>query len=110
MSMIIHPNIPPSARRVLSELSTNCCIDSLILFGSRAVGDHEDGSDVDVAVCGANISRLQWARLRNTAYESKTLYWISLVHYDNNPSLLKFRIQETGVEIYVREKAARQPE
>ncbi len=32
-------------------------IDKVILFGSRARGDHRRASDIDLAVCGGNISR-----------------------------------------------------
>jgi predicted nucleotidyltransferase len=104
--MIDHPHIPSSVKQFLSELCTDCRINSLILFGSRAVGDHEERSDVDVAVCAPALTRLDWARLRVTAYEADTLYWVSLVHYDRNPPSLKQRIRETGVEIYVNTQTA----
>ena len=32
-------------------------IDKVILFGSRARGDYRRASDIDLAVCGGNISR-----------------------------------------------------
>jgi len=104
--MICHPNIPDSARQFLAAMAANDRVESLILFGSRAVGDHEDRSDIDVAVCGSKITRLDWARFRSAAYEANTLYWISLVHFDRNPPCLQARIQETGVEIYVRTQTA----
>jgi len=102
--MICHPNIPASARQFLAQISSNDAIESLILFGSRAIGDHDERSDVDIAVCGQTISRLEWARLRAAAYKANTLYWVSLVHYERNPPSLRARIRETGVEIYVRTK------
>lgn len=101
-----HPNIPDSAWKFLAELSRNELVDGLILFGSRAVGDHEERSDVDVAVCGANITRLQWARFKDAAHVAPTLYWISLVHFDRNPMALKQQITETGVSVYVRAKTS----
>lgn len=105
--MINHPNIPSSVIRFLARITTGYPIESLILFGSRAFGDHEDRSDIDIAVCGPEITRLDWARLRAAAYEANTLYWVSLVHYDKSPPFLQARIKETGVEIYVRTKTAR---
>ncbi|QPK63182.1 nucleotidyltransferase domain-containing protein [Methylomonas sp. LL1] len=105
--MIHHPNIPESARQFLEHISTDYVIESLILFGSRAIGDHDERSDVDIAVCGPAISRLEWARLRAAAYKANTLYWVSLVHFDRNPPSLRARIIETGVEIYVQTKTTR---
>ena len=102
-----HPNIPESAWQFLAELSCNDSVDALILFGSRAFGDHEERSDVDVAVCGATITRLQWAQFKDAAHVAPTLYWISLVHFDRNPISLRQRITETGVTVYVRTKASR---
>ncbi len=74
----------------------------MILFGSRAIGDHEEHSDIDIAICGPSISRLEWARMRDAAYNAKTLYWISIVHFDRNPTSLKERLSKTGDVIYVR--------
>lgn len=100
--MVCHPNIPESAHRFLADIVANSSIRSLILFGSRAFGDHEARSDIDVAVCGSNITRLEWAKLRDAAYSANTLYWISLVHFDRNPTALRQRILKTGIVIYDR--------
>ena len=105
-----HRPIPDSVLRFLEEITKDECVDALILFGSRAFGDHDDRSDVDVAVCGSSISRLQWARMRDAAYVARSLFWISLVHFDSNPQALKDRIIATGIPIYVRSKAYRQSE
>ena len=104
--MKYHPNIPASAWEFLCQVAVNKSIQSMILFGSRAIGDHDERSDIDIAICGPNISRLEWARMRDAAYNANSLYWISLVHFDRNPSLLKERILKTGVAIYVRTQTA----
>ena len=100
-----HTNIPDSALRFLEGLIRDERIEKLILFGSRAFGDHEDRSDIDIAVCGAMIDRLQWARIKDAAFHAKSLYWISLVHFDSNPTTLQRRILETGTVIYVNAKS-----
>jgi len=97
-----HPHIPESAWQFLEDITRYKFVEALILFGSRALGDHEDRSDVDVAVCGRSITRLQWARIRDDAYSAQSLYWISLVHFDRNPLALRERITNTGIPIYVR--------
>lgn len=101
-----HAHIPESVWNFLIDLSRHGSVEALILFGSRAFGDHEERSDVDVAVRGASITRLEWARIRNAACTARSLYWISLVHLDRNPALLQQRIAQTGVQIYVRPKAS----
>jgi len=105
--IIHHPNIPASVIPFLAMVCANYPIESLILFGSRAIGDHDERSDIDIAVCGSEINRLDWAKLREAAYEANTLYWISIVHYDRNPSELQERIKKTGEKIYVRTKITR---
>jgi|ERR1017187_2533408 predicted nucleotidyltransferase len=102
-----HPNIPESAWTFLTEITQHDAVEGLILFGSRAFGDHEDRSDVDVAVCGPSITRSDWSRIRDAASVARSLYWISLVHFDRNPLILRKRIADTGIQIYDRPKASR---
>jgi len=101
-----HPRIPTSAWAFVEELARNPLVDSVILFGSRAIGDEEERSDVDLAVCGPKISPDEWTRVRLAADNVQTLYQYTLVHFDSNPEALKKRIQETGVVVYDRQKAA----
>ena len=103
--MTRHPNIPLTAWRFVEWLARSESVEAIVLFGSRALGDHEDRSDVDIAVCGSSISRLEWARMRDSANVAQSLYWISLVHLERNPAALKERILGTGVKIYERKKA-----
>ncbi len=102
-----HPNIPPSVREFLNELTHNTAVEELILFGSRAFGDHEERSDADIAVRGDQLTPLGWARMKDAANNARSLFFISLVHFDRNPSQLQQRILETGVRIYVRAQASR---
>jgi predicted nucleotidyltransferase len=97
---IAHPNIPPSVIRLLDELARDPQVEGLILFGSRAIGDHNERSDVDIAVCGKDISSRHWGEIREAAHQSATLYRLGLVHFDKNPEQLRERILSTGVSIY----------
>jgi uncharacterized protein len=101
-----HANIPLSVREFLDQLTQITAVEELILFGSRAFGDQEERSDTDIAVCGSLITPLVWARIKDAANNARSLYWISLVHFDRNPSQLQQRIMETGVRIYVRSQAS----
>lgn len=93
---------PASVHRVIKELVKLYPIDKLVIFGSRAVGDHEDRSDFDIAVFSKSICRKKFSKLRLEIAESRTLYWISLVHFESNPPALKKRILEQGITIYER--------
>ena len=101
-----HPNIPASVRIFLNQLTQIAAIEQLILFGSRAIGDHDERSDADIAVCGPTITPLTWARIKDAANNTQSLYRISLVHLDRNPARLQRRIMETGIRIYVRAQAS----
>lgn len=102
--MIARRNIPESAVSAI-EILVNCPdIERIILFGSRAFGDHQPKSDVDIAVCGPNISRLKLASLRDQIASAPTLFQIAISHLERMPELLRLRVIETGVVIYERKK------
>ncbi len=95
-------DIPQSVQLILDTLVITHPIDELILFGSRAVGDYEPRSDFDIAVRAPSIDRYQFSKIRVETAEARTLYWISLVHFDTTPTRFQSRIREQGVTIYER--------
>jgi predicted nucleotidyltransferase len=95
-----HPNIPESAWNHLLTLAQHPRVDALLLFGSRAFGDHGERSDVDIAVIGAALSREDWALIKDRANLAQSLFWINLVHFDRNPERLRQRILTTGFKIH----------
>jgi predicted nucleotidyltransferase len=100
----MHPNIPKTVVPLIYEFQELSFVERIILFGSRAFGDHDDRSDIDLALLGA-ISRKQWTHLRERAYHYNTLYWVSIVHWNRNPPALQRRILETGVIIFDKKAA-----
>jgi uncharacterized protein len=100
----MHLNIPKTVEPLLYEFRAMSFVEKIILFGSRAFGDHDDRSDVDLALVGL-ITKRQWVHLREQAYHYRTLYWVSIVHWDRNPPALQRRILETGVIIYDKKAA-----
>jgi len=100
--------MPESVQLVLDTLVKTYPVEELILFGSRAVGDHEPRSDFDIAVRANAIDRYQFSKIRVEIAEARTLYWVSLVHFDTTPPKLQERIQKQGVTIYDRSKATGQ--
>lgn len=102
--MIDLDRIPTSAQSFIRHLSSLPQIEQIILFGSRAVGDNDPRADIDLAVSAPNLSRWQFAKLRIEAFEARTLYWISLVHLEQTPNILRKRINQQGVVLYGRKK------
>lgn len=88
----------------LNQIASNKMVDRIIVFGSRAFGDYEPYSDLDLAIDAPNITKYEWLKLREYAtYDLRTILKISLVHYSSNPQKLKDRIKKTGKIIYARQ-------
>jgi uncharacterized protein len=101
--------LPESVLRVLSAIAADSRVERMAVFGSRAVGDNDDRADCDVAVYAPQLTRTQFARLRVSAFESRSLYWISLVHFEHTPKPLQKNILHQGITIYERTTSSRQP-
>ena len=91
--------LPDSLTPQLAELARRYGASRLVLFGSRARGDHHERSDIDLAVYGmpqANRSAF-WLE----AEELPTLLKLDIVHVSQsmNPAFLK-NIEEDGVTLY----------
>lgn len=83
----------------LARLAAKYGAKKLVLFGSRARGDHHPRSDIDLAIYGMpekNRSLFWW-----DAEDLPTLLKFDLVHIDPNmdPALLK-EIEKDGVALY----------
>lgn len=77
-------------------------IEKVILYGSRATGDFEKGSDVDLAVAGEKLSFNDIPRLHYMLEnESPTLLWFDVLNYDTlKNEKLKQNIKKTGIVIF----------
>ncbi len=89
--------------RVLKELSTigaEMGVRRLVLFGSRARGDHRSKSDYDIAVFGS-LTEVEKAKLLGKIDEIETLKKIDLVFADDTGSedLLE-RVETEGLVFY----------
>lgn len=75
-------------------------IQRVLLFGSRARGDHTPRSDIDLALEGRSIPLHVNTRLR----ESAGLYKLDIVHLEtlDNPELEKEVLQE-GIVLFARQ-------
>lgn len=72
-------------------------VEKVILYGSRARGDHRYNSDIDIALVGENLRSEVSSRLR----EAAGLYHLDVVMFNliDNPELLQ-EILKDGKIIY----------
>lgn len=73
-----------------------------ILFGSRAKGNYRHGSDVDIAICGKNVTHETVITLSAILNEETRMpYQFDIVHFETikNPDLKK-HINRVGITLF----------
>ncbi|KYH34986.1 nucleotidyltransferase domain protein [Clostridium tepidiprofundi DSM 19306] len=81
-------------------------VDKVLLFGSRARGDHKINSDVDLCIFGDDVTHLILAKIYMDLYEIDTPLSFDIVQFTelSKKELIKNILSE-GVVIYNGEKA-----
>lgn len=77
-------------------------IEKVLIYGSRSMGNHKPGSDIDLAVFGRNITAESILKLK-TMLEQKlpVPYYFDITHYETiSNSALKAHIDEFGKLFY----------
>jgi uncharacterized protein len=77
-------------------------ITEVVLFGSRAKGNYKTGSDIDLAIKGANISHQTVAQLYDWLNEELPLpYFFDVLHYETiDEPKLKEHIDRVGIVLF----------
>jgi predicted nucleotidyltransferase len=71
------------------------------LFGSRAKGDHQPGSDVDLAIMNDGVDGDVVRKIKGELEESSLPYMVDVVNYSTlEHKELKAHIDGVGVEFY----------
>lgn len=88
--------------KIIAVLAKEPSVEKAILYGSRARGDAEDHSDIDIALLGSGIPLALNTKLR----EAAGLYQLDIVRINelDNKELLS-NIERDGVVIYSAEEA-----
>ena len=88
--------------KIVSMLSHFSEISQALVFGSRAIGNYKQGSDVDIALKG-QLKENTMPRLRGLLEELPLPYFFDLLDYDatENPAL-KEHIDQYGKIFYER--------
>lgn len=80
-------------------------VEKVILFGSRARGDHDKHSDVDLAIQGSDLSNRDWLELSMAIQDDlDSLLFFDVVKLEGAPGNLALRIQNEGEVLYERKK------
>lgn len=95
--------LPNSIKNLVHRLIQQINPDEIILFGSRARGDHRQNSDYDIAVKAEGIEYANWARLQISLEEQPiTLYHVDLVDFSKLDENYRGQITSEGKSLYVR--------
>jgi predicted nucleotidyltransferase len=93
-----HPAITVMIEQIRREPS----VEKIVLFGSRARGDHDPRSDIDLAVACPNAGDAEWATIWNIADDAPMLLAIDLVRLEHAGETLRREIDREGLVLYER--------
>ncbi|KAF0652970.1 nucleotidyltransferase domain-containing protein [Cyanobium sp. Copco_Reservoir_LC18] len=91
------PGIPERAQQRLQQVFANQAhLDAVWLFGSRAMGRHREGSDIDLCLEGPELSHQDRLRLM-AAIDELLLPWkVDVVLRQELPADLEAHLQRVG--------------
>ena len=96
-----HETLPDSIKNLITLIIRLINPEEIILFGSRARGDHRENSDFDIVVKAPTISPKNWAELQLTVEETPiTLFRVDLVDFNQLDDKYKKRISSEGKTLY----------
>ena len=94
----------PIIQHIAEELSQFPSVESVILFGSRARGDHRERSDIDLAVVCPDASIQDWFKMTDVIDDALTLLKIDLVRFEEMQKAFQEEINLEGIVLYEREE------
>ncbi len=80
-------------------------IQTIWLYGSRARGDHQERSDIDLAISCPTATREDWSSIQEILENADTLLKIDCIRYDqlNSNDKLKQNIDQFKKVLFTRE-------
>lgn len=93
--------ISDKSYQLLTETLMECPqIEEVIIFGSRAMGNYKQGSDIDLALKGSNCTPGFILDLKGYINEELPIpYYVDIVHYDTIRNVeLKEHIDRIGLK------------
>lgn len=98
-----HGLIAQDLKHIREAVSDVKEIDQVILFGSRAKGTHDRGSDVDLSISGKGITYDTILRLSRNLNEERPLpYFFDIVNYDSleEDEPIRAHIDRVGIVLF----------
>ena len=97
---------PQIMNTITNILAAQPKVDEAVVFGSRAMGNYEPGSDLDIAVKGPALSHRDILRMLAQIDDVELLINIDLVHYDkiSDPNVIS-HIDRKGKLLFQRADA-----
>lgn len=92
--------LPDSIQNVLNEAIGMLKPEQIILFGSRARGDHRENSDFDIAFKGVKDKSIWNQFLLKISEDPLTLYKLDLVRIEALSKEYHANIKKDGVLLY----------
>jgi predicted nucleotidyltransferase len=86
---------------IADRLAGNPHVRRVVLFGSRARGDHAERSDIDLAVEAPTADARVWDDILATIDEAPTLLQIDVVRIETAPQALREAIEREGIDVRV---------
>jgi len=84
--------------QIKTAIKTNPKVQEIILFGSRAKGTEHNGSDIDLAIKGADISFKELCGIKVKIDELNLPYSVDIIDYNSiSNTELKSHIDRVGV-------------
>lgn len=92
-------------QKIIALFKKNPKIDKVILFGSRAMGNFKNGSDIDIALVGKNLDQKRDIYTALFEYEELYLPWkFDMLDYNNLSNQdLKDHIDRVGMTLWSRQ-------
>ena len=98
-------DIPPAIGRLVAQLASQTPITRVILFGSRARGDHAARSDVDLAVDATSGDGQTWQQVLDLVEQAETLLNIDLVWLPEASAEIRREIDREGILLFERPRS-----
>jgi predicted nucleotidyltransferase len=91
---------PNLAREIVACIRAVSHPRRIILFGSRARGDADPRSDIDLAISAGAMTPSEWLRILASLETVGTLLPIQAVLLEEAPARLRERVAREGIDLY----------
>ncbi len=103
-------NVPAAVVATVARAASHPFVRRVVLFGSRARGDHGPRSDVDLAVEAPEADRRAWLDLVHQLEAAETLLFVQVIRLETASPALRARILREGVTLYDQSESAAEPQ